>query len=185
MGDSELDRKEKELSEGLLNDPDTKDIFNEVFGEGWEPETIEDGGDFKNLSGAYLCRVEMIQRRQGTSQRTGEPYDFYSIKLQVVETLEGDKGDNRYVDINFTNDAKGLKRFADSLFTGGLEFDKSSPDAFDTSLVRNIDKTVNVRMWTRKGNDGKEYWNKKIIKTPKLKNKSEGKGDSKQMKFDF
>jgi len=125
---------------------------DEVMGyflTGYEPEAITDDADFKPLKGAYKCCIEGLAHKEGVSERTGNEYDFYSLKLQVVEVLEGDKGVNRKLDKIYNNDKDGQKKLADELFSGGIALDTSSEEAFETSLQDAKDKVISVRTWVR------------------------------------
>ena len=119
------------------------------FLDGWEPKPGTDDSEFKPLKGAYVCRIDGLTRKVGVSERTGDDYDFYTLKLQVTDTIEGDRGTNRYLDKVYNSDDNGRRALANDLFTAGIEFDKTSEDAFDASLVTTKDKTMNVRAWSR------------------------------------
>ena len=129
---------------------------------GYKPEVMTDDVDFKPLKGAYVARIDKIEHRTGNSKSSGEPYDFYAIKLQVTETIDGDKGTNRYIDKTYQNDQEGLKKFINDLYTANLNYDTSSDDAFLTSLTMNKDKSVKIRCWHYEKN-GTQYQNVKVI----------------------
>jgi len=116
----------------------------------YQPQKQEDAsGEFKPIKGAYVCRIESIKHMQGTSERTGNDYDFYSLKVQVIDKVEGETAPNRYLDTIFNNDDKGLGQLCDALFTAGLEVDKNSQELFDESLAELKDKPINIRAWVR------------------------------------
>lgn len=117
------------------------------FLQDYEPQLVKDEDDFPKLKGCYVCTITDIQRMEGTSEKTGEPYDFFGMKLTVNETIDGDKGENRRLDLTFNNDEKGLKRLADTLFSAGLGTDLSSQEAMDKTFTEAVGKQVNARTW--------------------------------------
>jgi len=125
------------------------DPTNDFFGElkEYKPVEVKDDNDFKPLKGSYIVRVAKLTHNIGTSQKNGEPYDFYSLNMQVTETIDGDKGDNRYLNKRYQNNNEALKKLMNDLFTAGIEFDTGSREAFDLSLVNAIDKQMRVRAW--------------------------------------
>ena len=135
------------MAEENLNpfDP-TSDFFKEL--QNYQPETIKDEPDFKPIKGRYMTRLAKLVHNIGISTTTQEPYDFYSLDLQVTETIEVDKGDKRYLRKRYPNTPEGLKKLMNDLFTAGIEFDKTSREAFDLSLTGTIDKQLKVRAWS-------------------------------------
>ena len=119
--------------------------FDEL--KNFKPEEINDENEFKPLKGAYTCRIEKFEHKQGISERTGKEYDFYGLRLQVTETMEGDKGDNRFLDKIYRNDNEGIKKLLNDMFTAGIEIDRSSEQALDASLGTTKDKLVKIRAW--------------------------------------
>jgi len=156
----------------------------------YEPVELEDSVDFRPLKGAYVCRVESIQRKKGTSAK-GNEYDFWSFRAQVIETIEGDKGDNRFLDktygmimTSWTTPEDEMKRLLNDLFTNGLEYDLSSEEAFEVSLESLIDKIVNVRAWVRTSKkDGNKYQSFKFVKV--IKGRESSKGSEETVKAPF
>ena len=150
------------------------DILAALKAEGFEAEVIEDRSDeFQNFSGAYECTVENFEHKIGESKRTGKPFDFYALKAKVVKTVEGEKAENRTLDITWQNHKEGLGKMLSAVKTGGLKLDITTTDSMDTSLVVNIDKPVLVRAWEFKGKEGNQVWVKKIVNKFKLKEKKE------------
>ena len=124
--------------------------------EKYQPVALEDSSnEYKPVKGCYKCRVVELKRLQGTSERTGNDYDFYTLKLQVTESLDGDKATNRYLDsMMFNADQAGRNKLKDVLFSSGIEyvddFDNEGNEqvqAFDDGLADAVDKTINVRAW--------------------------------------
>ena len=135
--------------ENVLNsnpfDPAT-DFFGEL--KDYKPEEVKDDNEFKPLKGSYVCRVAKLTHNIGTSQKDGNPYDFYSLNMQVVETIDGDKGENRYLNKRYQNNNDSLKKMMNDLFTAGIEFNNTSREEFDLSLTNAIDKQVRLRAWS-------------------------------------
>lgn len=127
--------------EGNLVDP-----FNGELKD-YKPEEVKDEGDFKPLKGSYICRVSKLTHNMGTSTKDGNPYDFYSLNMQITETIDGDKGNNRYLNKRYQNTNEKLKALMNDLFTAGIAFETGSREAFDLSLVNAIDKQIRVRTW--------------------------------------
>lgn len=123
----------------------TGDFFGEL--KDYKPEEIKDEGDFKPLKGSYICRVSKLTHNVGTSTNDGNPYDFYSLNMQITETIDGDKGNNRYLNKRYQNTNEKLKALMNDLFTAGISFETGSREAFDLSLVNAIDKQVRLRAW--------------------------------------
>lgn len=144
--------------------------------QGFEPEVIEDV-DFEPIKGAYEARVDSISRKTGTSQR-GNAYDMYSFNIQITKTIEGDRGENRFlnktynmIQTEFATPEENLKRLINDLFTCGITYNLSSDAEFEASLAAAKDKTVYVRTWIRKDKDDNKYQSVKFIKEIKGKGK--------------
>lgn len=120
--------------------------YNEL-NKNFKPEEVNDDSGFKPIKGAYICRIDRAEHKKGTAKTSGEPYDFYALKLQVTEVIEGDKGLNRFLDRVYRNDNDGIKKLLNDMFTSGIELDRSSEEALDASLSTLKDKTVKVRTW--------------------------------------
>lgn len=141
--------------------------------EGFEPAITEDTMSFQPIRGAYVCKVVGFTRQVGS--KDGNEYDFHSLNAQVVETVEGDKGDNRYMSkayntanlTEFTTPEDEKKRLLTDLCTAGLAYDLSSDEAFTNSLTATKDKLINVRAFPTKS--GKQAV--KIVKEFKLRKK--------------
>jgi len=121
------------------------DFFSEL--KDYTPEEIKDEGDFKPLKGSYLTRVTKLSHNIGVSTKDNTPYDFYALNLQITETIDGDKGNNRYLNKRYQNTNEGIKKLMNDLFTAGIDFDKGSREAFDLSLTNAIDKQMRLRAW--------------------------------------
>lgn len=122
------------------------DIWNDV--KDYTPVETKDDSYFKPLKGSYICIVKKLTHNIGVSQATSNPYDFYSLQLQVTEVVDGDKGVGRYLNKRYQNTNEKLKALMNDLFTAGITFDKGSREEFDLSLTNAIDKQVRVRAWT-------------------------------------
>jgi hypothetical protein len=133
------------MDEGLAPFDPASDFFKELTD--YKPEEVKDDNEFKVLKGSYLTRVSKLVHNIGVSTKDGSPYDFYSLNLQVVETIDGDKGENRYFNKRYNNNPEKLKALMNDLFTAGIEFDKTSREAFDLSLSGAVDKQIKVRAW--------------------------------------
>ena len=76
------------------------DTGNDFFGElmkNFQPEEVKDEGEFKPLKGSYICQVTKLTHNIGTSQTTGNTFDFYAMNMQITEVVDGDKGVGRYL----------------------------------------------------------------------------------------
>ena len=156
---------------------DVNGLLNSL--SGYEPEIVKDV-DFEPIKGAYEARVDSISRKTGTSER-GNEFDFYSFNVQIVKTVEGDRGENRFLRKNYnmiqdeySTPADNMKRLFNDLFTCGIAYDKSSEEALAQSLASAKDKLVNVRTWVKsdKNDLDKKYQQVKFVKEIKLKAKS-------------
>ncbi len=126
------------------------DTTNDFFGElkDYKPEEVKDEGDFKPIKGSYIARVAKLTHNIGVSTKDNTPYDFYSLNMQITETIDGDKGNNRYLNKRYQNTNEKLKALMNDLFTAGISFETGSREAFDLSLVNAIDKQVRLRAWS-------------------------------------
>lgn len=122
------------------------DILADLITQGYRPEENKEMG-FEPVNGKYVCRIDSIGRVSGTSQRTGQPYDFYSCKAQVVEVVDGDKATNRFLQISYNNDGDGVKKMLNDLFTAGIEVGVKTQDELDAALAGLTDRTMNIRAW--------------------------------------
>jgi len=116
----------------------------------YQPKKQEDSsGGFAPVKGAYVCRIDSIKHMEGIGAASGNPYDFYSLKVQVMDKVEGDNATNRYLDTCYNADEKGMGKLCDALFTAGLEVNKNDQALFDESLAELADKEINIRAWVR------------------------------------
>ena len=155
------------------------------------PEKIADEDAFKAITGAYKARVEALSRNTGDRKDTGEPYDFYSLNVQVTEVAEGDRGVNRYLSKNYNNDERGITALRNDMFTAGLAdlLSFKGNDELDKNLEKVKDKVILIRAWAspkvRKTADGWERDNEapkvqkfKVVEKINLRGlKTEGKSD--------
>ncbi len=134
--------------EGLDSTPFTSDndFFNEL--KEYKPVEIKDEGDFKPLKGSYICRVTKLTHNTGTSETTGNSFDFYALNMQITEVIDGDKGIGRFLNKRYQNNNEALKKLMNDLFTAGISFETDSREAFDLSLTNAIDKQIRVRAWS-------------------------------------
>jgi hypothetical protein len=145
------------------------DQIKNLFGGDFAPEVIEDseGLDFdKPIKGKYVCRITGLERRAGTSQKTGNDYDFFALKLQAEEDVEGDRSANRYLDKTYfvgtsqyeEDPDGGIKKLFNDLFTAGVleGIDITSTDKYEVAESLGpqlVDKLVKVTCWaSKKGN---------------------------------
>lgn len=164
---------------------------NDFLGElqGYQPETIKDEVDFKPIKGKYVCRIARFEHNIGISTVTNEPYDFYALNMQVVETVNGDRGERRYLTKRYQNNPEGFKKLLNDMFTAGLSYDISTREAFDLGLSGMIDKNLNVSAYPftpdkkRDGTplapeDRETYQIVKIVKEFKLKKGKKEKAEA-------
>jgi len=134
------------MEDEVLNpfDP-AQDFFGEL--KDYKPEETKDDSDFKPLKGKYIAIVKRLTHNIGVSTKDNSPFDFYFLNMQVVETIDGDKGKNRYLSKRYQNTNDGIKALMNDLFTAGILFETGSREAFDLSLTNAIDKQVRLRAW--------------------------------------
>ena len=140
--------------------------LDELF-PGWEPVEIEDdeGIDFdKPVKGKYMVRFVGIERYEGDSKNTGDPYDFVSLKMQITEDISGDNGCNRYltktyscIDGKYATAKEDLEKLLNDLFTAGVLKDLGITNGGIDGILevsdQLVDKTACVSCWeTKKGN---------------------------------
>ena len=125
---------------------------------GFTPETNKDKG-FEPFKGIYIARIDKLERKQGTSEKSGKPYDFYSATVQVVKKVKGDDANKRLLFQSYDPDGAGIKKLADDLFTAGISVDTSSEKTFEASLEGAIDKLITVKAWdkARVKKEGEEW----------------------------
>lgn len=162
----------------------------DLFGADFSPEAIEDNSvDFdKPIKGGYKARIVGLKRFQGESEKCeGGVYDMYSLNLQIVETIEGDPADNRYIGKTYSNtvgkyqeDAnEGRKKLMNDLFTGNVQYDvvreadTTADGVIEQIAPQIVDQVVTVRCYP--GKDKK----KTVVKIVKeLKVKDSGKTET-------
>lgn len=159
-----------------------EDILQSLHQAGFTPEVIEDDTGFAPINGRYIARIDSAGRVGGTSPRTGKEYDFRTIKLQVVEVVDGDKATNRFLDIVYRIDEVGMKKLLNDLYTAGIELKATNDAELDEELPLLTDKTMNIRCWAwtppndKQGNlipeeERKTYQQVKVVKEFKNKKK--------------
>lgn len=126
-----------------------EDILKGLRDAGFKPEKVEDDIGFAPINGKYVARIESAGRVGGTNVKTGKDYDFRTIKLQVVEVIDGDKAVNRRLDLIYNPDEEGTKKLLTDLFTAGIELTAKTDEELDIELPMLTDKTMNVRAWAR------------------------------------
>lgn len=160
------------------------DILKGLREAGYTPEVIEDDLGFAPINGRYVARIDSAGRVGGTSKRTGKDYDFRTIKLQVVEVIDGDKAMNRRLDLVYNIDEEGTKKLLNDLFTSGIEITATTDEKLDIELPMLTDKTMNIRCWVwtpeqdRQGNaipveQRKAYQQTRVVKEFKGKKKAD------------
>lgn len=137
------------MEDDLMNPQNPFNPVNDFFGDlkDFKPEETKDDNDFKPLKGSYIVRVSKLTHNIGVSTRDNSSFDFYALNMQVTETIDGDKGNNRYLNKRYQNTVEGIKKLMTDLFTAGIEFTKGSREEFDLSLTNAIDKQMRVRAW--------------------------------------
>ena len=125
------------------------DIMQALKEAGFKPEVQEDDSDFSPIKGKYRCRIDRPGRVTGSNEKRS--WDFHSLKMQIVEVVDGESGLNRYIDCNKFNynvDEAGRKQIINDLHTAGIETKGiDSDDEFDAFVVSLQDRIVCVRAW--------------------------------------
>jgi hypothetical protein len=172
-----------------------EEIMAELKKQGFTPEVQEDSS-FEPFAGKYVARITECGRKKGIGKNTNEPYDFISMKLEIVEHKEGAKAIGRRLDKVYSMDDKGMKALMNDLFTAGINnCNSASEEEFEMFLSTLTDKLVNVSCWARpksiKNAEGKweekvpkemKQWYK-IVATLKLKGAEGAKVDNSSVPF--
>ena len=159
------------------------DILQGLKNAGFNPTPVEDEGGFEPVTGKYVVRIDSLGRKQGESKRTGEPYDFRSLKIQVCEIIDGDKATNRFFDKVYNVDEEGTKALLNDLFTGSIELKATTDAELDEELPTLKDKTLNIRAWVwtpDKAKDGTPIAVEDRVPRQMIKIVKEFKGKSKK-----
>jgi len=141
-------------------------VMQQLREAGYKPEIVEDDGGFDPVKGKYVCRIDSAGRKTGEAKKDKRLYDFRSIKIQVVEIIEGFKATNRFFDLVYNTDADGVKRMLNDLFSSGIDIKARNDEELDMELSTLKDKTMNIRAWVapkmkKVGNTGtKDDWQK-------------------------
>jgi hypothetical protein len=158
----------------------------DLFGADFSPEAQEDEVmDFdKPLKGGYRVRIAGLNRYAGESEKCENGvYDMYSLNLQIVETIEGDEGTNRYLSKTYSNvvgkyqddPEEGKRKLMNDLFTGNVQYDivreadTTSDQVIEQIAPQLIDQVISVRCYKTKG--GKQAV--RVVKEIKTTKKSE------------
>lgn len=164
------------------------DVMKMLKDAGFQPEVVVDDGGFNPVKGEYLCRIDKAGRLKGIGKSSGQEYDFRTMSIQVAEVIAGDKATNRYFNLSYNLDEKGVKKLLNDLFTANIEVKATSDEELDTFLETLKDKTMFVRAWVapkmkKVVKDGQDTWEKvepredvqkvKVVKDFKGKSKPE------------
>ena len=122
------------------------DILEQLRQAGFTPQENEDKG-FEPVNGKYICRIDSAGRQTGNSKKTGEPYDFFAVNVQVAEIVDGDKATNRFLRLRYNPDADGIKKLLNDLFTAGIAIEAKTEEELAIELELLKDKTLNIRAW--------------------------------------
>lgn len=139
-----------------------EDVLKKMRETGLVEKENEDDGGFKPVKGEYICRIDSAGRITGDSKKTGEPYDFRTLKMQVAEIVSGDKATNRFFDRAYNPDEQGTTKLMNDLFTAGIDTKAVNSDTeLDEFLGTLKDKTMCVRAWVapKRKKEGDEWVN--------------------------
>ena len=141
-----------------------QDKLTELF-PGWTPVVNEEKSltDFdKPVKGKYNARIVELKRLDGIS-KTGNEYDFLSLKMQVTGTHSGDNASNRYMDKTYSmmdsewsTAEEDQRKLLNDLFTAGI-FNSFVPEkpGIDGLLEESgalMDKSLTISAYgTKKG----------------------------------
>ena len=149
------------------------DDFNWLKDFNAQPMT--DDVDFPPIEGGYKAVVTQAGRQQGTAM-TGNAYDFHSLNIKILETVDGNPAGGRYISktyntqnpTEFTEPIGEKKRLLTDLVTMGIEIPKlDSDEAFDALVQSAQERHCCVRCWKTKS--GKQA--SKIVKEIKPRKK--------------
>lgn len=125
--------------------------MTDVMEWGFKPEkNAETGSGFEPFKGTYIARLDRLERKQGTSEKSGKEYDFYSITAQVVSRIKGEEVGKRLLFHSYDPDARGIKKLADDMFTAGIDLDTTNEETFEASFANAIDELITVNTWKAK-----------------------------------
>ena len=117
---------------------------------GFKLEKNVEVGGFQPIAGLYVARIDKLSRKTGVGEKSGKDYDFYSLNLQVVKTVKGDKGEKRFISNAYNADAEGINKLANDMFTAGLDVSNEDEAKFEASFEGAIDKLITVKAWKGK-----------------------------------
>ena len=117
---------------------------------GFKPEKNVEVGGFAPIAGLYVARIDKLSRKTGVGEKSGKDYDFYSLNLQVVKTVKGDKGEKRFLSNAYNANDEGVNKLANDMFTAGLEVSTEDEAKFEASFEGAIDKLITVKAWKGK-----------------------------------
>ena len=103
-----------------------------------------DNDELKPLKGTYRAVIKEISVQPPDQYRE---VACWRVNLQIAETLEGDRGNNRYLNKRYNKDEKGLQSFLNDMHTAGIEVPRDSVSALEASFPGLQDKTLLVRTW--------------------------------------
>ena len=129
-----------------------------------EKEEDKDGIDFSvPIKGKYVCRIVALERKAGKSEKTGNDYDFFALKMQAEEDVSGDPSFSRMLDKTYfigTSEYEddpdaGVKRLFNDLFTADILQSvnitcKDRYEAIAEIAPQIVDKLVNVSAYKTK-----------------------------------
>ena len=124
--------------------------------EGFELQANSDG-EWVPYKGTY--KVGCVALRPELDEQYGK---YYQAEWNILEVLEGDmKRESRFSDFRRRYYVEGerakenFRKLCNDFFTMGVEFDRSSDEAFDQSLGNAIHAQGYLRAWgwTKEGTD--------------------------------
>ena len=135
----------------------------QVMEWGFKLEKNVEVGGFLPIAGTYVARIDKLCRKTGTSEKTNKPYDFYSINVQVVKTIKGDKGEKRFLSNIYNPEPEGIKKLADDMFTAGIDVNTTDEASFEGSFENAVDKLITIKAWKGKSwkKEGDQFVEKK------------------------
>lgn len=120
--------------------------FEEIL-KGYTPQENDDEKGFDILKGKYKCKLNSLKR----DYPKGDDLQLkprYSMEVEVVENVEGDKGIKRKFWKRYDlADEEKMKKLLNDLFTAGISLPNASQEDFESGFPIIKDSILYVRAW--------------------------------------
>lgn len=146
-------------------------VFENLKAAGYKPTVVNDKlNTMPELKGKYIARVKEFVRKAGTGETSGVEYDFFSLKVQIIKTIDGVEGKNRWlqdtfscIDSEFRKAEDEVQRLGNTLATILRQEIELSYEAFIAAGDKCIDKLCKVTVQPKRfHNKETDKWEVKI-----------------------